>query len=62
MTRRTLLACDIAADLVPLEGVPHRERPFPRAWINGANVSKEFRALAAPLLDEVPPLPGLEFS
>jgi len=62
MIPRTRLACDIAADLVPLEDVAHRERPFPQAWINGADVSKEFRALAAPLLDEVPPLLGLELA
>jgi len=53
---------EVTTDLVPLEDVAHRERPFPREWINGTDVSKEFRAWAAPLVGEVPPLPGLEFS
>jgi len=62
MIPRTRLAYDISADPIPLQDVAHGERPFPQAWINGDDVSKESRALAAPLVDELPPLPALEFS
>jgi len=62
MIPRTLLASEITTGLVPLEDVAQRDHPFPREWISGADVSKESRALAAPLVGEVPSLPALEFS